>query len=207
MKPYYEHAGITIYHGDCREILPGLSADAIVTDPPYGTGWVRGGGAVGQFSPCHSKPEWDVFTVDWLGLPIVRAYAVFGPVNRQVEICRQISGSAVLYYRKTNPQPLGPTREAIVCKPSPWWMPSWEFSAYNGDNSLHPCQKPRELMVWLIAGLQFASIIDPFMGSGTSLEASKLCGIPAIGIEIEEKYCEIAAKRLSQEVFNFEATA
>ena len=57
MKPYYEHAGITIYHGDCREVLPQLEYDVVVSDPPYGTGWVRGGGAVGEFKAEFVQPE------------------------------------------------------------------------------------------------------------------------------------------------------
>lgn len=76
-----------------------------------------------------------------------------------------------------------------------------EFAAYNGDTPLHPCQKPPELMTWL---LEFVwpnlLVVDPFMGSGTTLRAAKDLGRKAIGIEIEERYCEIAAKRLAQEV-------
>lgn len=68
MKPYYDHAGITIYHGDCREILPQLpKVDLVLTDPPYGTGWLRGGGRVGEFIASGTKANWDVWSTDWIG--------------------------------------------------------------------------------------------------------------------------------------------
>jgi DNA modification methylase len=74
-----------------------------------------------------------------------------------------------------------------------------------GQPRLHPTQKPLVLMEWIIGRYTEPEdvILDPFMGSATTLVAAKKCGHSAIGIEIEEKYCEIAAKRLSQEVFDF----
>jgi len=205
MRPYYEHAGITIYHGDCREILPGLpKVDAVVSDPPYGTGWVLGGGAVGKFKAHHVRPEWDVFTTDWLELLCTERRAIFCPVSKIDDL-----PGVALYYRKTNPRPNGPTREAVMCSPIPYQMQQWEYASYNGDNPHHPCQKPVDVMMWVIDGTTVAgeTILDPFMGSGTTLVAAKNLGRKAIGIEIEEKYCEIAAKRLSQEVFDFEVSA
>ena len=201
MQPYYEHAGITIYHGDCREILPHLpKVDAVITDPPYGTGWVLGGGAVGEFNACHIQPDWDVFSTDWIDLAKSDRRAIFCPVNK----AEQIAGIS-LYYRKTNPRPNGPTREAVVCSPVPYQMMQWEYSSYNGDNPNHPCQKPLDVMMWIVGGMSREGeiILDPFMGSCTTLVAAKNLCRKAIGIEIEEQCCEIAARRLAQEVMDF----
>jgi site-specific DNA-methyltransferase (adenine-specific) len=200
LKPYYEEEGITIYHGDCREILPQLEpVDLVLTDPPYGTGWVRGGGAVGEFSAKHERPEWDVFSMDWLALVKTKRLAIFTPVSRLEETCNAIPRRSVIYYRKTNVRPGGKDREPVVISPA---ISADDFTTYNGDCPLHPCQKPIELIAWLIELLSVEgdTLVDPFMGSGTTLRAAKDLGRKAIGIEIEEKYCEIAAKRLGQMV-------
>lgn len=105
---------------------------------------------------------------------------------------------SVLWWRKTNPRPGGPEREPIGLTHD---FISGEWECYNGDTPNHPCEKPLELMLWLMALLSPAdSILAPFMGSGTTLRAAKDLGRNAIGIEIEEHYCEIAARRLQQEV-------
>jgi len=194
--PYYSHAGITIYHGDCRDILPHVTADVVVTDPPYGTGWVRGGGSVGVFNAVHERPEWDEWTTDWL-LDLrsrCRMGCVFGPSSRSRELAT-IAGN-LWVYRKTNPRPNGPTCEPLGVWP---FTELREFVAYNGDTPNHPCEKPIELIVALLR-MTTGTILDPFMGSGTTLVAAKQLGRKAIGIEIEERYCEIAVKRLAQEV-------
>ena len=87
----------------------------------------------------------------------------------------------------------------------PCGIESFDTSEQNG----HPCPKPLRWMKWAVAlaSKEDETILDPFMGSGTTLVAAKNLGRRAIGIEIDEKYCEIAAKRLSQEVFNFEVPA
>jgi DNA modification methylase len=72
---------------------------------------------------------------------------------------------------------------------------------------VHPAQKPVALMKWCLTQVTASSVLDPFMGSATTLIAAKEMGLTAIGIEIEERYCEIAAKRLSQEVFQFSEVA
>jgi|SRR5580658_1924958 site-specific DNA-methyltransferase (adenine-specific) len=197
MKPYYEHAGITIYYGDCREILPQIgSVDLVLTDPPYGTGWVRGGGDVGEFNAKFTREAWDVWSTDWIGS---RRTAFFGP-NSRLEEMKQICQS-ILWWKKTNPRPKGPDREPIGLTHD---RMVGTYECYNGDTPNHPCEKPLDLLLWLVQNLSPAeSILDPFMGSGTTLRAAKDLGRRAIGIEIEEKYCEIAAKRLSQEVFSW----
>lgn len=196
ITPYYSHAGIVIYNADCRDILPHVTADVVVTDPPYGTGWVRGGGDVGVFVANHERPSWDRWTTDWL-IDLrdrMKMGIVFGPSGRSRELIG-IAGNLWIY-RKTNPRPGGPS-----CEPLGVWPfgELREFVAYNGDTPNHPCEKPVDLMKTLIAHTA-GPILDPFMGSGTTLVAAKQLGRKAIGIEIEERYCEIAVKRLAQEV-------
>lgn len=209
MKPYFEDtaSGITIYHGDCREICAALEPPphvtrplALVTDPPYGTGWVRGGGGVGEFTAKHEQPTWDVWSTAFLSFySNIVAGAVFSPISRSGEIRAAVREGRTVHWRKTNPRPNGPALEAVTVWPT--HLPGGlEFSAYNGDTPLHPCQKPLDLMIWVLGFVPAYPILDLFMGSGTTLEAAKKLGRSAIGIEQDERYCEIAAERLSQQV-------
>lgn len=212
MKPYYAHAGITIYHGDCREILPQLeSVDLVLTDPPYGM--AEHLTKVGENSASRwrkhfsEKLHWDVSTVDeaipllmelakdaiiWGGqfyaLPRMRGWLIWN------KIIRNWSASECELAWTTLDQP------------------NRAFDYSHGElasegKHFHPTQKPLPLMKWCIQQARYDDlplmILDPFMGSGTTLRAAKDLGRRAIGVEIEEKYCEIAAKRLSQEVFEF----
>lgn len=203
MKPYYQDSAVTIYHGDCRQIVPKLGRfDLLLTDPPYGTGWVRGGGKVGEFNAKHEKPEWDVFSTDWIAAINAKQFAIFSPVGRIDDTCAAFSARHVSYYRKTNVRPGAIPREAIVISPPGSFG---DFEAYNGDCKLHPCQKPIELITWLVSKFSdVQTILDPFAGSGTTGRAAKDLGRKAVLIELEEKYCEIAAKRMAQEVLNFQ---
>lgn len=217
MRPYYEDDFVVLYHGDAREILPSLLrvGQAVVSDPPYGTGWVRGGGKVGEFNARHEQPDWDIWSTDWIRLaPYVMAGAVFSPLSRAEAIRSAVSDvpekpwiyrghPSTVYWRKTNPRPNGPDREAITVWPA--YLPEGiEFRSYNGDTPLHPCQKPLDLMQWVLGFLDpRLRIVDPFAGSGTTLVAAKKLGRRAIGIEQDETYCAITAQRLSQEVLDF----
>lgn len=203
MKPYYEHAGITIYHGDCREILPQLGAfDALVTDPPYGISWCarpgkwqRRAGAVAEHwdneKPdfVHNLLSYGAYCIVWGGnyfpLPISRGWLCW--LKPDAPPCM---GDVELAW--TN---LDRTAQAIT----------HSIAATNAERVGHPTQKPLAVMKWAIAQLpMIGTLVDPFSGSGSTLVAAKSIGIDATGIEIEEKYCEIAAKRLSQEVLQFE---
>lgn len=203
MKPYYQDDSVTIYHGDCREILPMLEpVDLVLTDPPYGTGYApRGGNVMGTIDyNSRDIPSWDVFSMDWITLLRHIPMGVFCPIKAIVEVMRALETDQSLFYIKTNPNPLGTSIEACVVRGVSIVSPQ-HFLAYNAFNGqTHPTQKPVELMRWIVKRMPEGEIVDPFMGSGTTLRAAKDLGRKAIGIEIEEKYCEIAAKRMSQSV-------
>jgi hypothetical protein len=124
---------VTLYHGRWQDILP-LPVDAIITDQPYGTGWLRGGGKVGEFKRRKETSEWDVFDVSWLERA-PEVVAAFCPIQGVWEMCLRMDTPHVLKYRKTNPAPFGADREPIVS--SRPLRGSWEKEAYNGDNPLN----------------------------------------------------------------------
>ena len=213
-KPYYEEPGITIYHGDCREILPHLpKVDLVLTDPPYGIG--EDGGLKARYRMGdgrtkgiikHEKMEWDttrppkdVFD-SMLGIaPIVM---ICGG-NYFADLLPASPGW--LYWDKrmggdfSDGELIYTNRDAGLRS---FTMHPFE-GLRGGKDRQHPTQKPTELMKWCISFAPNAhTILDPFMGSGTTLRAAKDLGRKCIGIEIEEKYCEIAARRLGQEVLD-----
>ncbi len=204
VKPYYEHGGITIYHGDCREVLLGLGRfDAILTDPPYGIGASAGIGKYGRLRANGEHSEWDRAAADLEHLPDVQRIVWGGnyftlPPSRMFLLWDKGAGFA--------------GRDFAECEQA--WC-SWDGNAriYRRDplacrdyiGKEHPTEKPIPLMEWCIRQFPMdpERICDPYCGGGSILIAAKQRGSRAIGIEIEEKYCEIAAKRLSQEVFSF----
>ncbi len=222
MKPYYEHAGIVIYHGDCRDVLDeweGLrtqSFDLLLTDPPYGIGEAAG--------KNKSRTK----------LAVARDYGVAQwdakPAHEAILMARRFSRSQIIFGGNYYHLP-----------PSSCWL-VWDKD--NGANDFadcelawtnlptavrkltyrwngmlqepgcpkelrqHPTQKPEPVMRWALMQVPKAlTVLDPFMGSGTTLVAAKRLGKQATGIEREECYCEIAAKRLSQEVLPLEFSA
>jgi site-specific DNA-methyltransferase (adenine-specific) len=200
MKPYYEHAGITIYHGDCREILPGVSADVLVTDPPYGVSFA--GKATKHTGPAVVRAALPlvmrglVFPGSRLMFDYPKPYDIGGvycPAGAGVGRWGFICFHPVLFYGKR------PRRERF-----PTVIKSFSIT----EEHEHPCAKPLSWMRWAVkmASIEGECILDPFMGSGTTLVAAKNLGRRAIGIEIEERYCEIAAERLAQEVLPFGET-
>lgn len=223
MTPYYKHDGITIYHCDARDIIPSLSADVLVTDPPYGVNLGAHAGASetrpgflakGPYASYDDTPEnlrAVVVPIVESALAITLRGAVFcaggkigafpepstvGGVYLPAGCGRTAWGfqglAHIMFYGSAPNLHLG--ARATVIR-------STEQSEKNG----HPCPKPIGWMTWLIglASLPGETLLDPFMGSGTTLRAAKDLGRHAIGIEINERYCEIAAKRLSQEVLRF----
>lgn len=206
MTPYYEKDGIVIYHGDCREVLPGLEADALVTDPPYGVNFSTGWG--NKFCGVTIANDDDTQARDWvIQRWNDRPAIVFG----SWKVCKPPKTRAVLIWDK------GTVGMGDLSLP---WFPCTEEIYILGDgwtgtrtsavmrhvykNKFHPTEKPVNLMLQLIGKCDLSWVIlDPFMGSGTTLRAAKDLGRRAIGIEICEKYCEIAAKRLEQGVFQW----
>ncbi len=205
MTPYYQDNAVTIYHGDCREILPGLApVDLVLTDPPYGLGDKWQGGKV-KWPLHHGQMVWDSAIVKelpeliqhgrqqiiWGGhlypLPASRGWFVWDKLERNDAFT---SGQAELAWSNLD-QPIRVWRRCST--------------AIMSTHKIHPTQKPIELMTWCLWFTDGGLILDPFMGSGTTLRAAKDLGRKAIGIEIEEKYCEIAARRMSQEVLQFTA--
>jgi len=230
MKPYYEHGGITIYHGDCRDILPDIKArvDLVLTDPPF-------------FMPAthyQSRKQYQrgwsdtsILATFWAVvidscLPLMKAtghflafcngdsYPVFYP-----EMYRRFDFLKCLVWDKGH---VGLGRvwrnqhELVIAA-------RWDSSEFKEDAKLradvfqftatpsadreHPVEKPTAMLKWLIEPTtpRDGLVLDPFAGSGSTLEAARDTGRRAIGIEGEERYCEIAAQRLAQEVLPLEA--
>ena len=206
MKPYYEHAGITIYHGDCRDVLPALSVGAIVADPPYGISldtssrnhWLADHAPVAgddePFDPA-SLLALGCPTILWGSnhyasrLPDARGWLAWDKATRNGLDLKQ----AEIEFAWTN------------CTTRPRAFRHMWSGAYRDSERgtrYHPTQKPVVLMTWCLGFVAESAqpIVDPYCGSGPVLIAAKNLGRRAIGIEIEERYCEIAARRLSQEV-------
>lgn len=212
MKPYYEENGITIYHGDCLEVMNSLSdVEIVLTDPPYGishpTDYAsRGRGNLAKcndYAPVHDDDkQFDPAPF----LKIGSAHCFFGGNYYQLP---PVNGWIV--WDKERPHELDQATAELAwtdfVKGVRVFRYMWNGMLRAGEQgeNYHPTQKPVALMKWILTmrWTPTGTVLDPFMGSGTTLRAAKDLGRKAIGIEIEEKYCEIAAKRLSQEVFNF----
>jgi hypothetical protein len=215
MTPYYEHGGIAIYHGDCRDVLPYLAvSDVVLTDPPYGidldTDNTRfSGGSAGSVSKrgggVRAKVHGDSAPVDpSFILPFGRDHIVWGWNHFPDKFPR----GACLVWLKRNDDAF----QTFLSDAEVAWMSKGHGVYCRRDLSnqgitntrVHPTQKPLSLMRWCLSFAPLArTVLDPFMGSGTTLRAAKDAGLSAVGIEIDEYYCEVAARRLSQEVLDF----
>lgn len=214
-RPYYSHAGIEIYHGDCREILAELfplpSQTFIVCDPPYGLNveLLRRNQRIIGDEDCQLR--------DWIvALPFPKL--LFGSPAVPRPDCK-----AVLVWDKSELTGMGdlnfpwkrtheeiyvigegfasPRRKGSVLRYP--LRPEWSNHP-DAVTGLHPTEKPIGLMVDLLECCPWPRILDPTCGSCSTLVAAKLTNKQAIGIEISEEYCEIGAKRLSQETLQFE---
>lgn len=204
MKPYYDDGrGIVIYHGDCHEIISSLPKfDLLLTDPPYGIKRFENGFGSGERmvnKACsgfnNNKPEREFLKllIDSSNLSVI-----WGMNNLELPTTEHF-----LVWDKEQ------TVDNFACAELAWCNLTTPAKVFryaihrhnHSKNGGHPTEKPVTLMSWCIslAG-DVKTIFDPFMGSGTTLRAAKDLGRKAMGIEREEKYCEIAAKRLRQEI-------
>jgi DNA modification methylase len=219
--PYYADEFVTLYLGDCLKIREWLAADVLVTDPPYGIAYRGFGGRSGRndHSP-HAPIIGDETTSSRDGALAVwgdRPALVFGTWRAD----RPAATRVVLTWDKSASPGMG-------ALDLPWGMTTEEvyvlgsgFHGRRGGSVLtcapvnsqdrerpdHPTPKPIPLMQALIAKCPPGVVADPFAGSGSTLVAAKALGRRAIGVELEERYCEIAARRLAQDVLDFGAAS
>lgn len=203
MKPYYEHGGVTIFNASCLDVADWLAADVLVTDPPYGMAYQSGWKDTSVVANDNDTLQRDAALKWWGGKPAI----VFG----RWSVPRPADTKMLLIWDKGDwpgmgdlAMPWGPSTEEIYVMGSGFSGKRSGQILRNAhrpsNNSLHPTEKPVGLMEALLAKCPAGTVADPFMGSGTTLVAAKNLGRRAIGVELNEKYCEIAAKRLSQEV-------
>lgn len=232
MKPYYEDQWVKIYHGDCREMLPALPmADLCITDPPFSNTTHKGARSA-PIAPYRGEAQakvafeawtpdsvravfeaikyrrWLIATMDWRHVYHLEQQPPKG--SRFVRFGVWVKPNSAPQFTGDRP---ATGWEAVAVFHREGERLAWNGGGHRAvwthlidSSGIHPTAKPLGLISqWLS---QFAeegdTIIDPFMGSGSTLRAAKEMSLKAIGIEINEAYCEIAAKRLSQEVFNFE---
>jgi len=223
VKPYYEDESVTLYHGDCREVDAWLAADVLVTDPPYGMAFKAGKGVSARSSDWTSR---------WTGIPVAGDETTEA---RDQVLAAWGDRPALVFGTWKRPMPDG-VREVLVwdkvvstgmgALDIPW-RPSWESiyvmgKGFTGSRSHgvlqvsmptldparkdHPTAKPVALMSRLV-DKTVGVVADPFAGSGSTLAAAKQLGRRSVGVELDERYCEVIAKRLSQGVFDFGGVA
>lgn len=191
----------TLYHGDCLEILPTLpKVDAVITDPPYGVGGSpkRGGKRAGSLDYSSGTGgvvfPWDVRDDSWLAFCAEGQAAVFCSPSAIATLAPLMGADGMLVYVKTNPHPCGSSFEP--CLTRGLGVGGRHVAAYNAENGQqHPTQKPEAVMRFVVCRAG-QTILDPFMGSGTTGVACMNLGRKFIGIEIERKYFDIACERI-----------
>jgi DNA modification methylase len=217
-KPYYQDDAVTLYHGDCREIVPLLGRfDLLLTDPPYGIKQDAGrnaGGVDGFGNNIARAPR--QYVGGWDSVKPERA--VFDSITENIDDCIIWGGNYFsdvlpprprwLVWDKENTMPTYSDAELAWTTLS---GVSVKMLRYSGNGLLakepdreHPTQKPLALMLWCLSFFPDAhTVLDPFAGSGTTGRACKDLGRKCTMIEREERYCEIAARRMGQEVLQF----
>lgn len=210
MSLYYQDELVTLWHGDCREETQWLEADVMITDPPYGMVYIRGGrkrmtSAESRQSAIFGDEDAEIRNevIDLWNKPAL----VFGTWRvEKPKATRQL----LVWDKGKSPGmgdlslPWGPGHEEIYVIGSGWVGTRRSnvyrvplISAASHDRPNHPTPKPVGLMEQLITYAPEGVIADPFAGSGSTLVAASNLGRTAIGCETDESYCEIIAKRLA----------
>ena len=217
MSVYYQDESVTLYHGDCREITAWLEADVLVTDPPYGIAYKSGG------MSNATTPTANTIAGDETVAVRDRALAAWGDRPALVFGSWRAPRPAGVRHRL-----IWHKRKALPgMRATPWFaadeevyvlgagfLGSPEQNVYATDTRQdgavgevarwgHPTPKPVTLMERLLTKCPAGVIADPFAGSGSTLVAAKQLGRKAIGVELEERYCEVIARRLAQGVLDF----
>lgn len=219
MKPYYSDESVTLWHGDAREVTAWLEADVLVTDPPYGIA----GGRISSHktaTPTHADARWDSLQVrdEVLDLWGDKPRMVFGSPKMQ-DRAPGHRGVPLVWDKGDSPGmgdftwPFGASYELIWVSGDGWAgrRRSSVFRVTQPSNAAttagHPTPKPVGLMEKLASYAPEGTIADPFAGSGSTHVAARNLGRKAIGVELEERYCELIAKRLDQGVLDFGGVA
>lgn len=217
MKPYYEHGGITLYLGDCREIMANWVPGALIlTDPPYGINY-NPRRARRSTEPGRDRGRWN--SIDWDRIPgddepfdpthLIKWDCILWGANNYAHHLPPTNGW--LFWDKMKAKGFegghGELAWTNLINSPKKFAHLWDGFRRDSERGEHhhPTQKPVELMRWCIQLVPApgALVIDPYMGSGTTLVAAKQECRPAVGIDISEKMCEVAALRLAQEVLPF----
>lgn len=216
MKPYYQDDLVTLYHGDCLEITDWLAADVLVTDPPYGMGYEsnfnrdKRNAKVGRKVSADASPEVrDEAILAWGERPAV----VFGRwnVDRPRSTVARLVWDRGYHGMGDLSFPWGPADEEIYVlgrgfsgSREPNVIRVHALMSGDRERPDHPTPKPIPLMERLISKCPPGVIADPFAGSGSTLIAAVNQGRRAIGVELEERYCELIAKRLSSQTMTLD---
>lgn len=227
MKPYYEDADVTLWHGDCRDLQAWRSADVLVTDPPYGIAWETGNlGARRRNGTGASRGRKGIANdIDTsvrdavLGLWGDRPSMVFGSLS----LAPPAGTRQVLVYRKPSDAGIRGTTAGFVRDLEAVYLIGPWPSGIGGRTSLlttgarvvgnptgmaarygHPHAKPVDVLELLLAACPSGIVADPCAGAGSTLIAARNQGRRAVGVELEERYCEAIVRRLAQDVLPVE---
>lgn len=223
-QPYYEADGVTLWHGDYRDHLDLFRegvADVMLTDPPYGISYNSGMrrdtlaasivGDTDTFARDDALMHWGLAT------PEVRAALVFGTwrVSRPPAVRARLiwdtkgalgMGDLSVPWKPSD-QEVYVIGKGFIGRRDSNVLTCAPVQSMSANGRQHPHEKPVALLVRLLDKCPPGVVLDPFAGSGSTLVAAKQLGRRAIGIEIDEQYCEIAVKRLQQGALPFGETA